>query len=134
MKKHLLLTALLALSACATLTADGDQIITITTVPPGAQCEIINSLGRYTIAATPDNITVPRAHEPLDVNCKLPGYPPAQTVIEGKTRGRAYGNILLLGIPALVDAGTGKGYEYDPANVTLTFGPPPPTGHDYTKD
>ena len=111
--------AFLALTACATITADSDQTITITTKPTGAACDISNSAGHYHIATTPGSITVPRAYEPLLVTCALAGYTTTQHSIEAKTRGRAYGNILLLGIPALVDASTGNGYEYAPDSLTL---------------
>ena len=64
-----------------------------------------------------------RSFEPLSVGCTLAGAGSASMVIEAKTRGRAYGNILLGGVPALVDAKTGDGYEYAPSSVTLTLKP-----------
>jgi hypothetical protein len=39
--------------------------------------------------------------------------------LEPRTRPRAYGNILLLGLPAYVDAGTGAGYEYVPDKAEI---------------
>lgn len=116
-----LVTVLLSLSACATITAESDQLIELSTTPPGANCVLSNSQGSYTIATTPGSVIVPRMFEPLGVSCSLAGYPSVGTTLEAKTRGRAYGNILLLGLPAIVDASTGAGYEYEPARVTLNF-------------
>lgn len=115
--------ALFSLSGCATITAESDQLIELSTTPPGANCVLSNSQGSYTIATTPGSVIVPRMFEPLGVSCSLAGYAPVGTTLEAKTRGRAYGNILLLGLPAIVDASTGAGYEYEPARVNLTLAP-----------
>jgi hypothetical protein len=115
------LIAILALTGCATITADSQQEIFVSTDPAGAQCILSNSNGSWNIAQTPGSVTVPRAFESLGVTCTLPGLQPVSAVLEAKTRGRAYGNILLLGLPVVVDAATGAGYEYDPASVTLNF-------------
>ena len=64
--------------------------------------------------------------EPLNVECSLPGYHKSETIIEARTRGRAWGNILLLGVPAVVDTADGKGYEYDPTEVNFTLDPVTP--------
>jgi hypothetical protein len=122
--KPLIGTALLlALCSCATVTASSTQDITIKTIPAGASCVWGNTQQDGSIEATPATITVKRMFEPLDVICKLQGYEKTETIIEAKTRGRTYGNILLLGVPAVVDASTGKGYEYAPDEVTLNFIP-----------
>jgi len=117
--KHLPLIALLALTACATVTADHEQVISIKTSPAGASCALTNSQGMWEIAKTPGNVTVPRGFSPLKVTCAKHGAGSATTMLEAQTRGRAYGNILLLGVPALVDVSTGAGYEYVPDNIEL---------------
>ena len=111
------------LASCATLTASGDQDITITTTPAGASCVLSNTQQSVTLEKTPGTVTVTRMFEPLNVECSLPGYHKGETIIEAKTRGRAWGNILLLGVPAVVDTADGKGYEYDPAEVKFTLDP-----------
>lgn len=113
------LSLLTALSACATLTADSDQLITVSTTPPGANCMLSNSDGSWAIEKTPGSVMVDRSFDPLDISCTLTGVGSAQTRIGSHTRGRAYGNILLLGIPAVVDAQTGTGYEYERDSVHL---------------
>jgi hypothetical protein len=111
----------LLLSACASLTASHEQEITITTTPPGAACVLTNPSQTHTIDSTPGTVTVERMFEPLAITCTLAGYPPAEMLLSAQTRGRAYGNILLGGVPAVVDASTGAGYEYSPSEVVLTF-------------
>ncbi len=113
----------LMLSACATITASAEQGITITTNPAGANCLISNTQQEWPVESTPATVTVTRGFEPLGVSCTLAGYEVAHTLIESKTRGRSYGNILLGGVPAIVDAGTGAGYEYAPSEVTLSLTP-----------
>lgn len=123
MKNILILSAILLLSACATITASGDQDIAITTTPAGASCVLSNTQQTVILESTPGIANVTRMFEPLNVECSKPGYHNGETIIEAQTRGRAWGNILLLGVPAIVDTASGKGYEYDPAEVTLTLTP-----------
>lgn len=117
--------AVFVLTACATLTADHDQRVELITNPAGAYCELHNGIGRWTIEKTPGSVAVPRGFEPLLIDCALADSGSVSAVIEARTRGRSYGNILLLGLPALVDAGTGAGYEYEPDSLTLELKKPP---------
>jgi hypothetical protein len=122
MKKHIaLISTLLTLSACATLTAEREQDISITTTPAGARCLLTNGQESWTLDETPGVVSLPRAYQPITLNCNLAGYAPVSTVLEPKTRGRAYGNLLLGGVPAIVDASTGAGYAYEPESVVLEF-------------
>lgn len=124
MHRHVLIVLILVqLSACATLTGGHEQDISITTTPAGATCTLTNGQASWTLAQTPASVSVERALQPLSITCKLAGYKPAHMPVEAKTRGRAYGNILLLGIPTLVDAATGAGYAYEPEDVALTLTP-----------
>lgn len=105
--------ALIGLSACATLTADKTQTIRITTTPEGgASCTVTNGEESWEIENTPAEVTVTRAFKTLRVICSKDDTTGGMQNAEAGTRGRAYGNILLLGVPALVDAATGAGYEY----------------------
>lgn len=114
------LAALLLVPACATVTSEATQDITVTTEPKGAVCGLKNNAGTWTIAKTPATAAVRRDFSPLTITCAHEGEgPPMTRVLEPRTRGRAYGNILLLGLPATVDAGTGYGYEYAPDAVKL---------------
>ena len=110
---------LLTLTACASTTADSYQGITITTTPPGAVCTAKSDAGQSSLAQTPGTISVKRAFAPLTIQCAKSGYATAKITLEAQTRNRAFGNILLGGVPALADAYTGDGYEYVPAEVVL---------------
>ncbi len=124
--RHIALIALLlALPACATLTADETQTIRISTTPEqGASCTISNGEQTWEVDSTPESITVPRAFKQLQVICSKEGVGSNVSKAQAGTRGRAYGNILLLGVPALVDAASGAGYEY-PEEITVTLIPKP---------
>ncbi len=115
------LTLLITLSACATLTGGREQEISITTTPAGANCLLSNGEESWTLDTTPSTISLPRAFQPIYVTCTLAGYAPVSATLEPFTRGRAYGNILLGGVPAVVDMSTGAGYEYEPESVDLQF-------------
>ena len=124
MHRHVLIVLmLLQLTACATLTGGQEQDISITTRPTGAACTLTNGQESWTLSQTPGSVSIPRAYQAITVTCTQNGYTPASTTLEPQTRGRAYGNILLLGIPAVVDAGTGAGYEYNPDDIKLTLVP-----------
>lgn len=118
--KHAALVVLLILPACATVTSKSTQDITVTTEPAGASCELTNKDGSWVIESTPGTVAVQRSFSPLTVHCAGNGLS-ATEVLEPRTRGRAYGNILLFGLPAYVDAATEKGYEYEPDRISLTL-------------
>ena len=111
---------MLTLTGCATLTAESTQAITVTTEPANAVCALSNGVGQWSIEKTPGTAMVTRSFSPLVIRCTLAHLNATQT-LEAGTRNRAYGNILMFGVPALVDAETGKGYEYTPDSVALTF-------------
>lgn len=126
LRSLLVLLPSLLLASCATLTADSDQPITVTTEPAGASCDLRNDAGSWSIDETPGTARVERDFSPLRITCETgqgANWRAAATNLDAKTRGRAYGNILLLGVPALVDAKTGDGYEYDPAEAHLELLP-----------
>lgn len=118
----LCLAAVIGLSACATLTADKTQTIRIATTPEsGASCTVSNGEESWEVENTPAEVTVARAFKTLRVICSKDDTTGGMQSAKAGTRGRAYGNILLLGVPALVDAATGAGYEYpDEIIVPLT--------------
>lgn len=116
--KHLI-SLLFLLSACATVTSESTQPIHVATEPAGASCTLKNELGEWAIDQTPGTANVHRSFSPLSITCAHEGALPMTTTLAAKTRGRAYGNILLLGVPATVDAATGYGYEYESDSITL---------------
>jgi hypothetical protein len=122
MKRLLIPLALSALAGCATLTADSDEEISVATEPAGAHCSLKNAVGSWEIAQTPGSVKVDRSFSPLVITCDQKTAGTGTATLQPGTRDRAYGNILLLGYPAFVDAGTGAGYEYAPDHIDLTLG------------
>lgn len=122
MKQLLWTTSLLMAGACATITAEKEQTVRILTTPEdGASCTVSNGEQTWEVDSTPGEVTVPRAFKKLNVICTKQNAGGTHKADAG-TRGRAYGNILLLGVPALVDAATGAGYEY-PKEITVPLSP-----------
>ena len=110
---------LLTLTACATVTAEPDQEIKVTTVPPGATCALQNNDGAWNIPVTPGSVRVKRSFSALGIYCSSTDGGSGNASLEPQTRDRAFGNLLMLGLPATVDAATGDGYEYKPDTVTV---------------
>jgi len=110
----------LALSACASITTDSLQIISLNSDPTEAVCIITGPKGFSARVTTPNGFTVPRGGGDLNVLCskkELVG----QALIKEEVAGMTFGNILFGGLIGLaVDAGTGKMWKYPPiANVVL---------------
>ncbi len=112
------IAALFTLSACASITKGSDEKITVTTTPPNAACSLRNDAGQWSIDQTPGSVTIQRDYSNLVIRCNGAAGS-ASTTLEPRTRGRAYGNILLGGVPAFYDAHTGAGYDYQPEQVEL---------------
>lgn len=121
LKQLLPLLASAALAACATVTAETHQEIEIATVPEGAHCTLTNGEGRWELDSAPDTVEVVRHFSPLLIQCTASDGTQGSTTLQPQTRNRAYGNILLGGVPAVVDAHTGAAYEYAPASATVTL-------------
>ena len=119
MRRMLACIALLSLPACATLTAERTQNIQVITTPAGARCTLSNQAGIWNSTTTPESVTVRRHFSPLLVSCEKTNFGSGTATLDPQTRSRAYGNILLFGVPAIVDAETGAGYEYMPESVTI---------------
>jgi hypothetical protein len=122
MKKALPLLLLTLLPACATIVGGREQDIAIQTRPAGAACILSNSSTTWTVEQTPGMVSIPRGFEPVFVTCSLAGAGSVNTTLTPKTRGLAYGNILLAGIPVMYDHHTGAGYSYEPENLMLSLG------------
>lgn len=110
----------LILSACGTITAESTQPITIATTPAGAQCELSNREGNWTLEQTPSTIMVARSYSPLKISCEKGGKK-GEASLQPSTRAMTYGNIALGGFPAYIDAATGAAYEYEAGSVEITL-------------
>ena len=103
----------LFLSNCASIMSDSVQAISVDTPNcRGAKCSLNNSNGVYFVQSTPGTVSVEKAYGDLTVTCEKDGQTFTSTH-QSKANVATYGNILLGGIPgALIDGGSGKGYDY----------------------
>ena len=109
----LLIISLLFLSNCASIMSDSVQAISVDTPNcRSAKCTLNNSNGVYFVQSTPGTVSVEKAFGDLTVTCEKDGQTFTSTH-QSKANVATYGNILLGGIPgALIDGGSGKGYDY----------------------
>ena len=109
----LLILSFLFLSNCASIMSDSVQVISVDTPNcEGAKCTLNNSNGVYFVQSTPGTVSVEKAYGDLTVTCQKDGQTFTSTH-QSKANVATYGNILLGGIPgALIDGGSGKGYDY----------------------
>lgn len=124
----LCLAALLATSACASITAGTTQAVAVNTAPKdGAECQLTNEKGSWTVPKTPGSTTVTKAYGELAVTCKHPDGHKGSTTMQSTTAGAAFGNIIAGGIiGAAVDMGSGAAYTY-PSSVLVALSPPSDT-------
>lgn len=113
MRNFTLLGIIFFLGGCASFLSDSSQPITIDTPAcPGATCELTNSKGSFYLDRTPGTIPIRKSYGDLTITCSK-GKDTMTQVYESSAVGAMYGNILLGGIiGGLIDAGTGKGFEY----------------------
>ena len=109
----LLILSFLFLSNCASIMSDSVQAISVDTPNcRSAKCTLNNSNGVYFVQSTPGTVSVEKAFGDLTVTCEKDGQTFTSTH-QSKANVATYGNILLGGIPgALIDGGSGKGYDY----------------------
>jgi uncharacterized protein YceK len=113
MKIVLVLMAAFSISGCASILSDSTQPVSINTSDcKGARCILTNSEGIYYANDTPTTIIISKAFGDLTAVCKKDGKS-ATSIHKSSANAATFGNILLGGIPgALIDGGTGKGYDY----------------------
>lgn len=109
------LSALLVLlSGCATIVAGADQVVTVSTSPPGASCHVDRGSEPIAfIASTPAVISVSKSSADLLVNCDKPGFEHASISGVSSFNGWMFGNVVFGGlIGVIADAATAATYEY----------------------
>lgn len=118
------LTAMAALSGCATITKSSSQTVTIDTRPPGATCTLTRGGKRFAIVnPTPGAISVEKSSDAISISCTKEGYLETAGTLESSFQAMTFGNILFGGlIGVAVDAASGAMHEYEPL-VTITLIP-----------
>lgn len=122
MKYLLILSFILVLNSCASITESKNQSMSVSTGEvTGAMCTLSNSKGSYYVNSTPGSVMVRNACDQLTVTCKKDGYVPANPAagsVQDKSKGMAWGNIIFGGIIGIaVDRQTGAGCNYPQQNI-----------------
>ena len=124
MKYLLILSLLLILNNCASITESKNQSMSVSTGEvTGAMCTLTNSKGSYYVNSTPASVMVRNACDQLTVTCSKKGYVPANPSagsVQDKSKGMAWGNVIfgcIIGIA--VDRQTGAGCTYPQQNIVF---------------
>jgi hypothetical protein len=115
MKKFLLLFCAVNLTACASITRGSNDVLTVDSVPQGAQVQLSNGMS---CTGTPCSFNLPRRSE-LGVTVSKRGCQTVRTNVTHRTSdggaAAVAGNVLVGGIIGLgVDAATGASQELVP--------------------
>ncbi|KYO57329.1 hypothetical protein PJ900_23790 [Tistrella mobilis] len=112
-------------AACASITAGTTQSIAVQTAPEqGAQCELRNDKGTWSVPATPGSSTVTKSYGDLTIVCSTPTGWKGTTSLVSETAGAAFGNIIAGGIiGAAVDMSSGAAYKYPSAATVMLSRP-----------
>ena len=105
--------AVFTFSNCASIVSDSTQVVSVETPNcKGAKCRMTNSEGVFYIQSTPGSTAIQKAYGDLTITCEKDNLA-FTSIHKSKANMATYGNILLGGIPgALIDGGSGKGYDY----------------------
>lgn len=117
MRNVLAVSAILALTACATMMHGSSQDIGISSNPTGATVSVDNQ----SPGQTPYIAHLSRKDNHV-VKLNLAGYAPAELTLTRKTSGWVWGNIVFGGLIGLaVDAMTGGLYNLTPEQLSATL-------------
>jgi hypothetical protein len=123
MKMYFVISALLALTGCASVTGSKMQPVSVQTVQDGkevsgAACTLTNDVGKWFVT-TPGSVTINKSTGDLTVECKKEGNLAGHEMVVSKANGSVWGNIILGGgIGYIVDRNTGAGFDY-PNSITV---------------
>jgi len=114
------LTALTALSGCASITDGTSQTLILTITPPEATCQMSRDgteLG--SVSGKQNTITVSKGAKDIIINCKAQGYQPKtqRLVSATQTAGVVGGFFLDLGITDMI---TGAMWKY-PSDISIVM-------------
>ena len=93
----------------------------------GATCEMVNSKGVF-VVQTPGSTSVRKSFGAMTINCRLEEARGSLS-IDSSSNVNTWGNLIAGAVVgAVVDAGTGAGYEYTPSVVVAMQGECPEGG------
>ena len=112
------------MSGCSSIINGTHQSISVLTPPTDhARCSLRNDKGTWFINRTPGSVVVHRSFNDLHVICEKKGFEKNTVSIKSKTKGMAFGNILVGGvIGAGIDVANGSAYDY-PQSIIVPLKP-----------
>lgn len=112
------------LSGCATMMSGREQVISLDTVNvKGATCRGVDQAGaKYVWSNTPSSTTVIKGDGPLIIKCEAKGFKLTTLAVQEGTSGMVMGNVITLGLGALVDLASGAAQPY-PSVVKMVLEP-----------
>jgi hypothetical protein len=129
MKNIAVVSALLALTGCASIVDGTKQTVSIETRNDdagisGASCRLSNGKGTWYVT-TPGSVEIHRAYAALDIECRKTGVEDGHAKAESSTKGMAFGNAIFGGlVGTAIDVADGAAYDY-PTLITVFMGKTP---------
>lgn len=105
-----------ALTACATIVHGTQQVIPITSNPPGARV----SIDSVPVGITPLSVTLTRGRSHL-VSVATDSFPTVDVPLTKQLSGWVFGNAFVYYLPVLLDFGNGAAYDLSPKTVSVLF-------------
>jgi hypothetical protein len=124
-----LAACILGAAGCATIVAKSSQVVTVTSVPPGAAVSIVNHAGTAVHSGnTPMTVTLKKGAgyfkaEHYLVRFSKDGFQTRELRVDGTVNGWYFGNILFGGLIGMlaVDPNTGAMYTLRPEAIDATL-------------
>jgi len=124
-----LAACILGAAGCATIVAKSSQVVTVTSVPPGASVSIVNHAGTAVHSGnTPMTVTLKKGAgyfkaEHYLVRISKDGFQTRELRVDGAVNGWYFGNILFGGLIGMlaVDPSTGAMYTLRPEALDTTL-------------
>ncbi len=126
MKKIVVASSLLLLTACSSIIEGTSQEILVNTNPPGASCDFVRQENVIAnIPSTPGGVTVKKTKYDIKILCKKEGYIDAVYLNHSGSAGATFGNIVAGGLIGWgIDSASGADNKYDsPVNLSFAMSP-----------
>ena len=120
----------MAASACATVIEGTTDVITVSTTPPGARCDVTrDGMPLGTIPDTPGSLNVSKSKNGLVITCTKPSHEATEKVHMPNSVATTFGNFIAGGvIGVVVDMSTGANFRYPPLVELVLVPADPPAG------
>lgn len=123
-KTLVLCLGLVSVSACASIVEGSTQTVTVTTEPPGAQCDLNRGEVRLAVVnPTPGSVSLEKSKDNVAVICRKDGHEDSAGTLGSTFQAMTIGNILFGGLVGVaIDASSGAMNKY-PASINVLLVP-----------